>query len=115
MTYNRGDIVLVLFPDSNLRTAKRRPALFVQSDKLNAGLPQGVEAMITSNVSPAGHSSRVVVRVDREHENPSGLLMDSVIMADNLATVRFSEIDGVIGSLANMQDVDAALRFTLGL
>jgi hypothetical protein len=27
MPYKRGDVVLVLFPDSNLRTAKRRPAL----------------------------------------------------------------------------------------
>jgi len=25
MPYKRGDVVLVLFPDSNLRTAKRRP------------------------------------------------------------------------------------------
>jgi len=24
MSYDRGDVVLVLFPDSNLRTAKRR-------------------------------------------------------------------------------------------
>lgn len=29
MHYDRGDVVLVLFPDSNLRTAKRRPALTV--------------------------------------------------------------------------------------
>ena len=27
MPFNRGDVVLVLYPDSNLRTAKRRPAL----------------------------------------------------------------------------------------
>jgi mRNA-degrading endonuclease toxin of MazEF toxin-antitoxin module len=31
MPYERGDVVLVLFPDSNLRTAKRRPALVVQA------------------------------------------------------------------------------------
>lgn len=34
MTYNRGDVVLVLFPNSDLRTAKRRPALVVQADNL---------------------------------------------------------------------------------
>lgn len=32
MRCKRGDVVLVLFPDSNLRTAKRRPALIVQAD-----------------------------------------------------------------------------------
>lgn len=39
MTHNRGDVVLVLFPDSNLRTAKRRPALVVQADHPGTGLP----------------------------------------------------------------------------
>lgn len=31
--YKKGDIVLVLFPNSNLQTAKKRPALIVQADK----------------------------------------------------------------------------------
>jgi mRNA-degrading endonuclease toxin of MazEF toxin-antitoxin module len=34
MPYKRGEVVLVLFPDSNLRTAKRRPALVIQADNL---------------------------------------------------------------------------------
>jgi mRNA-degrading endonuclease toxin of MazEF toxin-antitoxin module len=45
----------------------------------------------------------------------SGLLMDSVVVTDNLATIRYSEIDRVIGSLAVMSEVDAALRTTLAL
>ena len=36
----RGEIVLVLFPHSDLRTAKTRPVLIVQADELNTGLPQ---------------------------------------------------------------------------
>jgi hypothetical protein len=40
MPYSRGNVVLVLFPDSNLRTAKRRPALVVQADNLQTGLSQ---------------------------------------------------------------------------
>jgi mRNA interferase MazF len=28
----RGDVVLVLFPNSDLKTAKRRPALMLQRD-----------------------------------------------------------------------------------
>ena len=59
MPYKRGDVVLVLFPDSNLRTAKRRPALVIQADNLNTGLRQTVVAMITSNMSRAAHPSRV--------------------------------------------------------
>ncbi len=34
MPYNRGDIVLALFPNSDLRTAKRRPALIVQTENI---------------------------------------------------------------------------------
>jgi hypothetical protein len=41
--------------------------------------------------------------------------MDSVIMTDNLATVRYSEIDRVIGALPKAAEVDAALRTTLAL
>lgn len=51
--------MLILFPDSNLRTAKRRPALVIQADNLNTGLSQTVIAMITSNMSRADHPSRV--------------------------------------------------------
>jgi len=49
MSCQRGDIVLLFFPDSNLRTSKRRPALVVQADGLGSDLPQTVVAMITSN------------------------------------------------------------------
>ena len=50
MPYKRGDVVFMLFPDSNLRTAKRRPALVIQADNLVTGLPQTIIAMITSNM-----------------------------------------------------------------
>ena len=106
---------MVLFPDSNLRTSKRRPALVVQADQLDTGLPQTVVAMITSNMARAGHPCRVVVRVDSKGSNGSGLLMDSVIMTDNLATIHDSEIDRVIGAFIGLSELDAALRATLAL
>lgn len=62
MSYSRGDIVLVLFPNSNLRTAKRRPALVVQATNLNTGLPQVIVAMISSNMRRIGHPSRIEIR-----------------------------------------------------
>ena len=115
MTCRCGEIVLVLFPDSNLRTSKRHPALIVQADNLGADLPQTVVAMIASNMACAGHPSPVTVPVDGKAANGWGLLMDSVIMTDNLATIHHSEIDRVIGVISVMTEVDAALRTTLGL
>jgi mRNA interferase MazF len=115
MNCRRGDVVLVLFPDSNLRTAKRRPAVVVQADQLDANLPQRIVAMITSNMARAGHPTRVTVRIASESARGCGLLMDSVIMTDNLATVVDSEIDRVIGNFRRMPEGDAALRTTLAL
>ena len=115
MNCRRGDVVLVFFPDSNLRTSKRRPTLVVQADGLDAHLPQTIVAMITSNMARAGHPSRVIVRAGSESARTSGLLMDSVIMTDNLATVHYSEIDCVIGTFTGVKDIDAALRTTLAL
>jgi mRNA interferase MazF len=71
--------------------------------------------MITSNMARAGHSSRVVVRVSGARANELGLLMDSVIMTDNLATVHYAEIDRVIGTFPGASELDAALRTTLAL
>jgi len=61
------------------------------------------------------HSSRVIVRADTESAKRAGLLMDSVIMTDNLATVHYDEIDRVIGAFPEMTELDAALRTTLAL
>lgn len=110
----RGDVVLVLFPNSDLRTAKTRPALVVQTDNLQSGLPQVIIAMISSQMSRAGHPSRVTIVQSSAEGLQSGLLADSVVMTDNLATVIESAIHRVIGSIS-MEGVDTSLRHTLGL
>jgi len=112
--YKRGDVVLVLFPDSNLRTAKTRPALIVQADQLQTGLPQVIVAMITSQMLRAGHPSRVKILRSTVEGQQSGLLTDSVVMTDNLATVIESAINRVVGSLP-MTEVEGAIRHTFGL
>ncbi|MEH2170498.1 MAG: type II toxin-antitoxin system PemK/MazF family toxin [Nostoc sp.] len=113
-TFKRGDVVLVLFPNSNLTTAKTRPALIVQADNLQTGLPQVIVAMITSQMFRAGHPSRVTILLSSPQGQQSGLLADSVVMADNLATITLSTIYQVIGSLPTA-NIDRALRDTLGL
>jgi len=110
----RGDVVLALFPNSNLLTAKTRPALVVQRDSLQSGLAQIVLAMITSQMTRAGHSSRVTVLVASPTGQWAGLVSDSVVMTDNLVTVTTSAISRVIGVLP-MADVDTALRHTPNL
>jgi mRNA interferase MazF len=106
-SYNRGDVVLVLSPNSDLRTANTRPALIVQADHFQTGLSHVIVAMMTSRLFRANHPSRVVVEVATPIGQRSGLLTDSVGMTDNLATVAEVAIDRVIGPLP-MTDVDTA-------
>jgi mRNA interferase MazF len=115
MAYKRGDVLLALFPDSNLQTAKLRPVLVVQADNLNTGLAQTVVAMISSNLARAGHPSRILVSLATPAGQQAGLRTDSVIMTDNLATILDKAIDRAIGVWGDMAAVDAALRHTLKL
>jgi mRNA interferase MazF len=115
MPISRGDILLVLYPDSNLRTAKRRPAIAVQADHLQSELPQVIVAMITSNLARVPHPSRVAVTQNSTVGQQMGLRTDSVVMTDNLATVLESEVDKVIGHMSDTRDLDDALRHTFGL
>ena len=110
----RGDVVFVPFPNSDLRSAKPRPALVVQADNLRTGMAQVIVAMITSKLFRANHPSRVSVFLSMPEGRRSGLLVDSVVMTDNLATVAESEVRRVIGTLP-MSQIDNALRHTLGL
>ena len=97
MPYNRGEVVLVLFPNSSLRTAKRRPALVIQANSIGTNLSQTIVAMITSNMARAGNPSRVLVDITRSEGQQTGLITNSVIMTDNIVTVLDSEIDRAIG------------------
>ena len=115
MTCKRGEIVLVWFPNSDLQTFKRRPALVIQADDLGTGMAQVVLALVTSNVQRAGHPSRVLIPLDSPEGTASGLRSDSVVMTDNLATVLHKGIDRTLGRLPDTTAIDAALRHTLGL
>ena len=110
----RGDVVLVLFPHSDLQTAKPRPAVIVQANDLGTDLPQAIVAMITSKTFRAKHPSRVLVKMESPEGKNSGLLTDSVVMTDNLATITDIAMDRVIGKLP-MKAIDKALKHTLNL
>jgi mRNA interferase MazF len=113
--FKRGDIVLVLFPNSDGVTFKKRPALIVQADNLATGLAQTIVALVTSNMARAGHPSRLLVSVASSEGQKTGLRTDSVIVTDNLATVRDVEITAVLGVWPGIALLDAALRHTFGL
>ena len=114
LTFKRGDIVLVLFPNSNLNSAKTRPAIIIQADNLETGLSQLIVAMVTSQLLRGNHPSRVTILLDSPEGQQSGLLSDSIVMTDNLVTISLSAIYRVIGSIPTI-NIDRALKHTLNL
>jgi len=115
MNLRRGDFALVYFPHSDLRMVKLRPVLVVQADDLNTGLPQVIVAMVSSNMSRAGHASRVTLLLKDAAASQTGLRSDSVIMTDNLATIELQLVERSIGRMPRMEALDVALRNTLAL
>lgn len=114
MICKRGDVILVRFPNSDLKTYKKRPALVVQADDLATGLPQKIIALITSNPDRTG-ATRVHFKQLSQEGKTMGLRSDSFVVTDNIATVLDREIDKTIGHCPIMPVVDAALKQTLGL
>ena len=92
MNCPRGEVVLVLFPDSNRQTAWRPPRV-VQAIRLDGNRSQPIVAMNTGNMAGGGYPSTVIVTAGSETEKESGLLMDRRIMTNNLASIHDSEID----------------------
>jgi mRNA-degrading endonuclease toxin of MazEF toxin-antitoxin module len=110
---NRGDVVLVQWVDSDLTPGKRRPAVVVQADFLNAKIANTVLVQITKSV----RSATTEVLIDPAVETGSGLAFVSVASCNNLLTVRQAPIDKVLGSLsdATMRKIDICLKTALDL
>jgi mRNA interferase MazF len=114
LSIRRGAVVLVAYPNSDLKTFKKRPALVVQSDRAATGLAQLVVALITSNLNRKGET-RVAVARGTSAGAAMGLLVDSVIVCDVLQTVATAAILATIGRCPAMGLVDSALRTALDL
>lgn len=72
-------------------------------------------AMISSNLKRAGRKPRVFIEKGTTPWLESGLLVSSVVLADNISTVRRERLIKRVGSLSDMSDVDAAIRHALNL
>ncbi|MCY7406075.1 MAG: type II toxin-antitoxin system PemK/MazF family toxin [Alkalinema sp. CAN_BIN05] len=114
MMYSRGDVVLSLFPNSDMTSYKKCPVLIVQSDDVERGGDQKLVALITSNLKRTG-VTRVPIDCNSDLGRSMGLMMDSVVMTDNLATIKEHAFIKKIGHCSDMTAIDAALSNSLGI
>src|SRR6266850_1377360 len=100
MNVRRGDVVLVLSPFASGRGASRRPALIVQ---------------ITTNVRRAREPTQRLIERSTLEGQQAGLLHDSAVSCNNLATVHEDRINRVIGHLPDplMPSIDECLKTAL--
>lgn len=117
MSVKRGDVVMAWFPFAHGKGAKRRPCLVIQNDADNQKIANTVVAQITSNMRRLGDKSHLLIELATPAGQQSGLLHDSLVSCNNLATIELSLIDKVVGTLptATMQRVNDSLRAALGL
>ncbi len=108
---------VVLYPFASGMRGSRRPALIVQNDSDNERLHNTILAQITTNLRRAAEPTHLLIAHATVEGQQAGLLHDSVVSCNNLATVHEDRIDRVIGHLpeAVMRRIDECLKAALGL
>lgn len=111
---DRGTIVLVPFPFTDLTAQKVRPALVVSR---GARRSRDVIVAFISSVPAPARREHVAVHDTDPGFSRTGLKGDSIIRCEKLATLDRRIVIGILGRLpdTSLCHVDDALRFTLGL
>ncbi len=117
MTLRRGDVVIVSFPFASGKGTKVRPALVVQNDRNNGRMTNTILAAITTTTHRNNEPTQLFINVAAPEGRQSGLLKDSIVSCENLATVEQSLVQRTIGSLPAgvMAQVDDCLKVSLEL
>lgn len=112
MAYDRGSVVLVPFPFSDLSTAKVRPAVVVSGDLYHSNEPDQILAAITSNITAATGPHDYVLG----DWQAAGLRYPSAFKPV-LFTLDPSRVIYQVGVMASsdLSEVDDRLRSMLGL
>lgn len=115
ISISRGDVVVVIFPTTDGRNAKARPAIVVQSDRFQSEFSQFVMIPITSHVRRLDIGCRIRIRSGSTEYRQMALLTDSLVMVDKPATIEAVLIRAAIGSCPPniMSRIDSALRLVL--
>ncbi len=89
--YDSGEVILLLFPFSDTKTAKRRPALVI--------FDCGDEDVLVARIS--SQSAQSIYDVELSDWQAGGLLFPSVVRVHKLATVEKRLIERKLGKLTD--------------
>ena len=101
LAFKRGDVVLVPMAFVQGPGMKVRPAVVVQSDDLNGKLQSVIIAIVTSTNSRAkSEPSQLFLDLSTPDGKQTGLLHDSTVKCEHLATIDRRDILRLIGHLS---------------
>ncbi len=117
MNYQRGEIVLVPFPFTDLSRQKARPAIVVSPDSFNRRSPDVILAAISSQVPETPDEFELVIEQGYPDFGGTGLRVASVIKSSKLVTLKKSLIYTKLGKLTDlvMQELDSRLIQAVGV
>ena len=113
--FEKGKVILVPFPFTDLSSQKIRPALIVSKHQ---HVPDNViVAFISSKIPKKTGRAHIVMKMTDHSFKTSGLKEESIIRCDKLATLDKKIVLGEIGKLNSdsMNKVTMALKSVLGL
>ena len=87
----KGDVIVIEFPYSNLKSVKRRPVLILK-------VPKG-EDVIVVQITGESYENYVEILLRKEDFKQGGLKRDSYIRIDKIASIEKSLIRYKAGSL----------------
>ncbi len=116
-SYSKGDVVLVLFPNTNGNLVKPRPAVIVQTDQVRTEFRQWIMVPISSRTQRQLHGCRVLIRQNTQAYRSMSLATDSLIMVDKPQTIEAGLIRRRLGVCLQqtVDEIDNGLRHVLGI
>jgi mRNA interferase MazF len=107
MSFDRGDVVLVPFPFTDLTTQKQRPALVISSKSFNDSSADAILLAITSQVqTDLQHSD---YRLSLDEQKQGGLPKPSIVKTTKVVTLSQALIIKKLGRLP-VETVDQIVR-----
>ena len=112
MNYERGDVILIKFPFTDLKGGKGRPAAIVSTTEYNKVGDDVIAVSITGNLQATHHPGDYLLKSWRE----AGLLKKSLVKT-LVFTIEKSLVIRKLGKLseADTEGVSRGLREALGL
>ena len=98
---NRGDIVLVPFPFTDLTSTKVRPAVVISSDSINRKSGDIIVAFISSVAPPQIETADFLITNSESDFKSTGLKTDSVFKMAKIATLSRSLMLRKIGEVSS--------------